>query len=242
MTSESGPPAAANPSSWLDLPAKASFTVRTLETGRELRYEGPGRVKACGDEVALVAEGSAVGLPGSGEAPGSEQWVATACGVARWASGVHRWTGGRDACILQSSVGTVHVYAAADVTTEAISDAGAPAVDAGELHDEGAWRRLDVRTSLRFRARSPLDTPIAVKSALTACERAATEVQGLATRMAAQDGGAGDVGTLAAASVAARSVVRAACAVAAVRVVLGGARADDVARLDAATARWRGPR
>ncbi|HSO36783.1 MAG TPA: hypothetical protein VLT33_29860, partial [Labilithrix sp.] len=81
MASEGGPSASADATGWLDVAAKANFTVRTLETGRELRFEGPGRVRACADDVALVAEGSAVGLPGSGEAPGAEQWVATACGA-----------------------------------------------------------------------------------------------------------------------------------------------------------------
>ena len=240
MTSEGGPAATADATAWLDLPARSSFTVRTLETGRELRFEGPGRVRPCGSDVALVAEGSAVGLPGSGEAPGAEQWAATACGVARWASGVHRFSGARDACKLQSSVGTVNLYLAPDVTAEEIVDGGAPAGDAGR--PAGPWRRIDVRQALRLQARGPLDAPAAVKGALAACERAALDVQSLSARMTQPEGGAGNTGELAAESVGARGVARAACAVAAVRVALGGARAEDLARLEAASARWRAPR
>jgi len=239
MVSEGGPAATADTTAWLDLPAKASVTVRTLETGRELRFEGPGRIRACGGDVALVAEGSAVGLPGSGEAPGAEQWVATACGVARWASGVHRFGGARDACKLQSSVGTVHLYLATDVTAEEIVDGGPPAVDAGR--PPGPWRRIDVRQALRLQARGPLDAPAAVKSALASCERAALDVQSLSARMTQPEGGT-NTGELAAESVSARGLARAACAVAAVRVAIGGAKAEDLARLDAASARWRAPR
>ena len=139
--------------------AHASFTVRTLETGRELRFEGPGRVRACADDVALVAEGSAIGLPGSGEAPGAEQWVATACGVARWASGVHRFTGARDACKLQSSLGAVQLYVAGDVTaTEVAVDGGAPRdadADAGAPNKPSPWRRVDGRRAFALQATIP---------------------------------------------------------------------------------------
>jgi hypothetical protein len=264
MSSENGPGAATDATRWLDVPAKASFTVRTLESGRELRFEGPGRVRPCGDDVALVAEGAAVGLPGSGEAPGAEQWAATACGVARWASGVHRFSGARDTCKLQSSLGAVQLWLAADVAVEDVPiDAGAPqapgAADASVNAAAGAaaggldvargsaaspWLRIDAKRALHLhaRARGTLDSPAAVKSALAACERSAANVQGLAMRM--NDGGpaTGNLGELAAESVTARGVARAACAVAAVRVSLAGSRADDQARLDAAIMGWRASR
>ena len=238
MTGEGGPAASADATAWLDLPANSSFTVRTLETGRELRFEGPGRVRACSGDVALVAEGSAVGLPGSGEAPGVEQWVATACGVARWASGVHRFGAARDACKLQSSIGTVHLYAALDVTTEEIVDGGAPPAGDGGA---SPWRRVDVRQAFVLKARGPLDTAASVKSALAACERAVSSVQSLSAGMADREAGV-NTGDLAAQSVAARGIARAACAVAAVRVALAGSRSGDVARLEAASTRWRAPR
>lgn len=267
MSAEGGPSATADASRWIDLPARASFTVRTIETGRELRFEGPGRIRACGDDVPLVAEGSAVGLPGSGEGPGAEQWAATACGVVRWASGVHRFTGARDVCKLQSSVGVAQLWLADDVQLEDVPvDAGAPeagapatspapaatgpasasasARDAG--HDPSAspspWHRIDAKRAVRLRGRGPLDTASAVKSGLVACEKAATEVHLLGTRMTASDAGSDNLGELAARSVVARGAARAACAVAGVRVALAGSRAEDQARLDAAVSRWRAPR
>jgi len=240
MAGEGGPAASADTTAWLDLAAKASFTVRTIETGRELRYEGPGRVRPCSGDVALVAEGSAVGLPGSGEAPGVEQWVATACGVARWAAGVHRFSGARNACKLQSSSGSMNLYVAPDVTAKEIVDGGAPPpVDAGAAATP--WRRIDLRQSFVLEGRGPLDSAAATKSALTACERAAASVQSIEAGMTSPEAGA-SAGDLAAESVAARGIARAACAVAAVRVALAGTKSDDVARLDAASTRWRAPR
>jgi hypothetical protein len=252
MASEGGPSASADATGWLDVAAKANFTVRTLETGRELRFEGPGRVRACGDDVALVAEGTAVGLPGSGEAPGAEQWIASACGAVRWASGVHRFTGGRDACKMQASLGSAQLYLAEDVTAEDVAvDGGAPLPGDGGAGmaagaDAGAgkpsWRRIDARRALRLQGRGPLDTPAAVKSALGSCERAAQVVQRLASSLTTGDAGGGTAGELAAESVVARGLARAACSVAAVRIALSGSRAPDQTRLDAANTSWKSPR
>ena len=253
MASEDGPPASADATGWLDLVAHASFTVRTLETGRELRFEGPGRVRACADDVALVAEGSAIGLPGSGESPGAEQWVATACGVARWASGVHRFTGAHDACKLQSSLGTVQLYVAADVTAAEVAvDGGAPHAadaDAGAPNKPSPWRRIDGRRAVALQPKGAIDGAAGVKAALGACEHAADAVQKAAAAMlqggrATDGGGTGTVGIgdLAEESVVARGVARAACAVAAVRVALAGSKPLDEARLAAASIRWRGTR
>jgi hypothetical protein len=212
MASENGPPASADATTWLALPAHASFTARTLETGRELRFEGPGRVRACGGDVALVGEGSAIGLPGSGESPGAEQWVATACGVARWASGVHRFTGARDACRLQSSLGAAQLYVASDVTVAEVAiDGGAPpdadaGIDAGlgvgvtpgagtvGANKATAWRRIDGRHAFALHPRGAIDGAAGVKTALAACEHAADAVQKVAAAMlpgARADGGAG---------------------------------------------------
>jgi hypothetical protein len=271
MASENGPPASADATTWLALPAHASFTARTLETGRELRFEGPGRVRACGGDVALVGEGSAIGLPGSGESPGAEQWVATACGVARWASGVHRFSGARDACKLQSSLGSAQLYVASDViVAEVAVDGGAPvdpdagadagagagagSTGAGGANKATAWRRIDGRHAFALHPRGAIDGAAGVKTALAACEHAAEAVQKVATAMlpgarangGADDGGAGgggggrNLGDLAEASVVARGVARAACAVAAVRVALAGSSPVDEARLTAASIRWRG--
>jgi len=133
MTAENGPPMTSDATQWLTTTTPGNFSVKVFETGRELRFEGPGRTKACGGDVALVAAGSAVGLPGAGEAPGSEQWVATACGVGRWAAGVHRFSalGAKDGCRWQSSVGSANLYHAADVVESEVPfeapDAGTPA-------------------------------------------------------------------------------------------------------------------
>jgi hypothetical protein len=252
MASENGPSANADATGWLDIAAQASFTVRTLETGRELRFEGPGRVRACADDVALVATGSAIGLPGSGEAPGAEQWVATPCGVARWASGVHRFTGARDACKLQSSLGSLWLYVAPDViAAEVAVDGGAP-IEAGAGADAGAsgkpspWRRLDGRRAFALQPRSGALGAAGVKAAIGACEHAADAVQKVAAAMMpgarAADGGppSPTVGDLAEESVVARGVARAACAVAAVRLAVAGSSPVDEARLAAASIRWRG--
>lgn len=252
MASENGPPATADATTWLALPVHASFTARTLETGRELRFEGPGRVRACGGDVALVAEGSAIGLPGSGESPGAEQWVATACGVARWASGVHRFTGARDACRLQSSLGAAQLYVASDVTVAEVAVDGGASVDADADADSTsnatAWRRIDGRHAFALRPRGAIDGAAGVKTVLAACEHAADAVQKVAAAMlggARADGGADgggvarNLGDLAEESVVARGVARAACAVAAVRVALAGSSPVDEARLTAASIRWR---
>ena len=239
MDADNGPPASSDPSTWITLTSKGTFNVRVFETGRDLRFEGPGRFKACGGDVALVVLGSAIGLPGSGEAPGSEQWVATACGAARWASGVHRFAATPDACRLQVSMGTLDFWLPGDVTAEdAPMDAGAPMPEAG-AGDSGVgagWHHVGTRRAYRFAGRL-----VDVKASLGECDAAATEVASLAKRMAAAAAGnTGELGAMAAQSVTTRGTARAACAVAAVRVAIAGDKPDDRARLDAANARFRG--
>jgi len=266
MTSEGGPRLGADPSTWLEVAERGTFAVKDLVTGRELRFEGPGRVRPCGFDVPLVAEGAAVGLPGSGEGAGSEQWVATACGVARWSGGVHRFEARKGECKIQSSTGNALVFLAEDVTAHEVvvdagaPDSGAPALDAGAPRlDAGAperWRSLEAKHALRLQPKTSITTPAATALALGACERAARAVEELATRMTAAvaagsreagtlDGSPGSpapgLGDLAAESVIARRTARASCAVAAARIALAGGREEDVRRLDAAASRWRGP-
>jgi hypothetical protein len=155
---------------------------------------------------------------------------------------VHRFTGGRDACKLQSSLGATHLYVAGDVTADEVAvEGGAPL--APGLADAGTkaspWRRIDATHAFRLQGHGPLDTAAAVKTALAACERAAKAVESVATKMTGHDAGGADLGELAAESVVARGVARAACAVAAVRVALAGSKGADQAQLDAANARWR---
>ncbi len=244
MSSDGGPAASADATRWIDLPAASTFTVRTLETGREMKFEGPGRVRACGSDVALVAEGAIVGMPGSAEAPGVEQWAATACGTMRWTSGVHRFSASPHACIMQSLLGASHVWIAEDVTVEDSARDGGIAPP---------WRRIDAKRTLTLKAKAmvELNSARAVKSSLEACERASDHVHELRSRMStvstaranlsvpAPD--SGSLGELAAESVASRGIARAACAVAAVRIALAGSATGDEGRLQAALTRWRAP-
>jgi hypothetical protein len=146
-------------------------------------------------------------------------------------------------------MGTAHLWLPEDVTADELAfDGGAApaAADAGPR--EPGWQRIDAKRALRLHGRGSLDGPAAVKAALAACDRTAREVQDIAARMsesptrdASANSGAPSRGELAAKSVTARGIARAACAVAAVRVALGGSRPEDQARLDAAGARWRAP-
>lgn len=222
VSGEGGPWPSADASAWIALPEKSSFSVRVVESGKELRFEGPGRVRACGADVALVAEGTAIALPGAGEAPGNEQWVATPCAVARWASGIHRLTTEKDGCSLRSSTGTAWLWLPEGARLEdAPIDGGQPAGAAssppssagppdGGTHEaiEGWWR-IDARRAVRIRGGAPSPVP-----AVLACERAASDVAALAAKMA--DGGS--LGELMPASIAARRYARAACALASARV------------------------
>ena len=124
-----------------------------------------------------------------------------------------------------------------------LADAGgAINADAGSAAGRSGWRRVDARRALRLQGHGTLDTPAAVKSALTSCERAAQTVQRLATSLTSGDAGSGTTGELAMESVVARGIARAACSIAAVRVALSGSRAPDQVRLDAANSSWRSPR
>lgn len=238
VSGENGPPRTADPGTWLNLAAHATFSTRVDETAREIRFEGPGRMRACGpDDVAFVSEGSAMAMPGGGEAPGAEQWVATACTVARWAGGMHRVTGAAKECTIHSSLGAMQIYVAEDVVAEDVSsDAGAPK----PFPAANGFTRIDTRQILRFRPRAATSERAMIERALVTCEQRAADVARLGTELAsgaAQDGG---FGVVAERSVTARGLARAACALAAVRVDLGGARPADAERLEKASARFRG--
>ncbi|AKU94166.1 hypothetical protein AKJ09_00830 [Labilithrix luteola] len=232
MQSENGPPPSTLATAWLDVADRSAFSVRRLETGRELRFEGPGRVFPCAGDVALVARGIAFGRPGSGEAPGSEQWVATACGVVRWASGAHRVTAGPkpDECAIEVLGGLAHLRVASDVVeTDAGADAGSTA---------GEWRTLSGKQTIHLRGRAELADTAAVNAALSACERAAEDVDQTARALASPGAASASKSELAAKSVTSRGIARATCAVAAVRTELEGARDADRRRLEKALQRF----
>jgi len=241
MMSENGPSPGADASSWIDLKAGSSMSVKISDTGRELRFEGPGRVRPCADDGAFVLEGSAVGLPGAGEGPGAEQWVATSCGVAVWNGGVHRFSAGADDCRLQSSTESCHVYLAPDMVADDVAvDGGAP--DAGAPIATAKFSLVTGRRTLRVHPKAPATREAAVKTALAECTKAATDAETVGARLRGGEAGApknDGIGELAVQSIGIRRVARAACAVAAVRIARAGDKAADVAALTAADARFR---
>lgn len=217
------------------------MSVKVSDTGRELRFEGPGRVKPCADDGALVVEGSAVGLPGAGEGPGAEQWVATSCGVAVWNGGVHRFSATPDDCRLQSSTESAHLYIASDMVGDDLAvDGGAP--DSGAPIAASRFTLVSGRRTIRVHSKSPIARDLAVKNALAECAKAATDAETVGVRLRGGEAGApksDGIGELAVRSIGVRRVARAACAVAAVRIARAGEKPADVAALKAAEARFR---
>lgn len=227
MQSENGPSPATPASSWLDVAERSAFSVRRLESGRELRFEGRGRVFPCSSDVALVARGIAFGRPGSGEAPGSEQWVGTACGAVRWASGAHRITAGpkSDECTIEVLAGVAHLLVASDVIEPNVADAGATSAE---------WRTLSGKQTVHLRGRAKLDGAAAVKAALSSCEKAAEDVDQTARALASPTTDGSTKSDLAAKSVTSRGLARGLCAIAAVRIEVGGNHDADRTRLEKA--------
>jgi hypothetical protein len=243
MMSENGPAPGADAKSWLELKAGAAISVKSFDTGRELRFEGPGKVNACATDGAFVIEGSAVGLPGAGEGPGSEQWVATPCGVAVWNTGVHRFSATANDCKLQTSNEGSHLYVASDMVADDVAlDGGAP--DAGGAVAASRFTHLTGRRAVRLHPKAPSTKDAAAKGAIADCAKAAADAETVGQRLrAGGDGGrspeGGGIGELAVRSIGVRRVARAACAVAGVRVISAGEKPDDVAALAAAEARFR---
>jgi hypothetical protein len=245
VSAENGPSPSDDATSWLTLAEKSQVAVKVTETGREIRFEGPGIVRPCvrsgNVDVAIVVTGTGAGLPSAGEGAGNDQWLSSPCGALRWSAGVHRMTASRDECTIQASAGTAHLWIPSDVhVTEEAPDGGAgdastPAPAPADAGTAGPWRRIDARRALRlvFDGR-----PGRVAKAVDACERAARDAEEIARKIA--DGG-GPLGDLAAAAIDARTIVRAACTVAAARVHASG---DDPAlfeRTRRAEARALGP-
>lgn len=191
VSGEGGPGPKSDPSTWLDGPAKATFAVHNNETGREVRFEGPMHVKACTPDVSLLAWGTALGLPGAGDGPGSESWVAFPCGVVRWMAGVTKVIA--DTCTVQVSTGSAFVWP--------------PQPDAGLR--EG-WQAVEAHGSVS------LGKPVPAEKAVSDCEAASKEVARLQAAMT--DAGP-DLGSLAAEAVSARRNGRAACALASLRAM-----------------------
>jgi hypothetical protein len=71
---------------WLGMDRKAVLAVKDTETGRELMFAGPGRVRPCvaGEEQFYLVRGSVRTTPSAGARPGAEVLVATPHGVVRY--------------------------------------------------------------------------------------------------------------------------------------------------------------
>jgi len=71
---------------WLDMGPKAILAVKDTETGRELVFTGPGRVRPCvgGEERFYMARGEVRTTAAAGARPGAEVLVATPHGVVRY--------------------------------------------------------------------------------------------------------------------------------------------------------------
>jgi hypothetical protein len=71
---------------WLGMDRKAVLAVKDAETGRELIFTGPGRVRPCvsGEERFYLVRGDVRTTPGAGARPGAEVLVATPHGVVRY--------------------------------------------------------------------------------------------------------------------------------------------------------------
>lgn len=229
-----------DPTTWLTLPEGRRLAVREHESGRELSFQGPGRVLPCARGVTLLGEGAVAGRPFAGEAPGSEQWVATACGVLRWASGSKRVTAAigvedRGRCTFEIGTGSASWYLPADVV--ATGDDTPPAEGPPTFHVASGKRTLEI--SDKTRTPGYFRSPAGIRHALEACERTAEDVQGIARAMLDGSALGAARSDLAERSVAARGLARAACAVADVRSALSGEKPEDRARLEKALATFR---
>jgi hypothetical protein len=193
------------------------------QTTRELRFEGPGRVKACGGEVAFVLRGGALSLPGAGEGPGSEQWLATPCAVVRWATGVHHVTVEADRCTLHVSNGTAFSFTFGDTKPKALKavDGGAPPApaplaDGGAslAHDDDGWSRIDGPRTYELTGWSGLAR---AEAAADVCQDALKDLRQLLLMMVTNVEGHG--GEAAAKAVGGRRRARASCALAYARAL-----------------------
>lgn len=218
-----------DPTTWLALGEKTSFVVRATESGREVRFVGPGRVVPCAPrteidvgDVAVLASGTMIVTPGAGESPGHEAWLATPCGAIRAAASSHKVAVSSTECVITTSSGTLFFAPAADVTVrelEMAADAGAPRGRALPATAESPWWRLDGRTEVRARTtRKALVSATSLADASKACDVATANERALAIRIRGLDGGSlSAVGELTAEHVEVRRRARAACAAARAR-------------------------
>jgi hypothetical protein len=216
---------------WIALGAKGRLVVRDPRTARETTAAGPGRVRMCVDsqEESWLA-GDTVSFessPGSGEAPGSEEWVVTELGVVRYSAarlGVQARAG---AISLTVTDGVAFVWPAQDATFSLPPPAkDRDAVAAPPVSEADGWERVagPARMTLSVRPRVHRDPAArSAAGALAQCTQLANRTRELAAALLAPPS-AGDPARPDASLVAdpveqvrTRRLARAACAVARLR-------------------------
>jgi hypothetical protein len=212
--------------SWIDLAKGGALTTKEPRTGREVAFAGPARVMPCREnDEAWVLRGTVTASPGSGEAPGQEEWVVTPLGVVRYASAAGT-IGFDEKLHVSLASGPAFVWAAEG--TSKASD--------GPVRDADGWTRVEAGGGLVVTAAKKADARVAARR----CSAAAQAAEDVARAISAPDANVGELG---AKHVLARREARAACAVAALRVAT---LTDDdeqkalSALVAAAEERWRG--
>ena len=182
---------------WVVLGPDAKLTTKDPRSGRELSFEGRGRIRPCeGENETWLVAGTLSSVPGAGEAPGQEQWIATPLGVVRYAGAIVKVTS-RDGVDIQVASGSASIWA---------SD-GASAAVAPNAAEDG-WRRLPAGAKATLAGAVPLDRAVAT------CISAAKSARDLAEQIAVPDAA---LVVLAPRHVNARQIARAACTVARLR-------------------------
>jgi hypothetical protein len=210
---------------WIDLEKGGTLTTKDRRSGREVSFAGPARIMPCRDgaEEAWMLRGTVTGNPGSGEAPGQEEWVVTPFGVVRYASAAGT-IAAEDKLHVSLVSGTAFVW----------TPGGTTKASDGPVHDVERWTRIDMGGGLVVTATRKLDARLAT----TGCTTAAQAAADLAQAVTAPDANVGD---LAARHVVLRREARAACALAALRVATladEGEKKALAALVDSADQNW----
>jgi hypothetical protein len=239
------------PAAWLDLPEGTHLQTKHPATGRELSFDGPGRVLPCvawstpdgtsglrpawstPEEEAWIASGVVASAP-SGEAPGQEEWLVTPFGVVRYTAAQVKVYVDRAERRLRVSTMSGAAFA---WTPDGVAVATDPEVAA--TRDAEGWLRLSAAigfVAITKKPGSPLED---ARAAASQCTAAAREAHDVAVALGKPDAAISELGSR---HVTARRIARAACAVASVRVsAVGGtdAGAPLSAQIASAEAAWR---
>lgn len=202
---------------WSTLLAGTRVQTKAVRTGRELAFEGPARVIPCkmsawGEEEAWAIGGTVTSSPGSGEAPGQEQWIVTRLGVVRYAAATAKVSAPEDGASMTVRVpqGAAWMVAADDARTDTDAEAG-----------QDGWTRLGTgavaeTVTVAFKDAGP--TPRArAETAVARCSEAAKASREVAAAIEGMEAGV-PLGDLPVKDIVARRRARAFCAVAGVRV------------------------